>query len=226
MKATMKKRWKNITKKALTAAICAMCMVAGTGITAFANVNEEEVAAAEAQAQQEQEPQTEPQAPEEPVIDRSQSFSMPGNAEVLDDITDDSTKEFLTVRTANNNTYYLVIDRSSNTENVYMLSAIDENDLKDFIEAETETQTPPTVILDENVKQETETTEKEVEPEKTENNMAGTILLVGGIGALACAGYYFFKIKPGKQKEEPDEEGIEVDDGIETINEDEEDVEE
>lgn len=223
----MKKTGKNITKLMATAAMCAMCLFAGAGVTAYANVNEADIAAAEAQAQQEQaqEPQTEPQAPEEPVIDRSQSFSVPGNAEVLDDITDDSTKEFLTVRTANNNTYYLVIDRSSNTENVYMLSAIDENDLKDFIEAETEeqTQAPPTVILDENVQKETEaeTPEEADKESKTAGSNMGALLLFGGLGLAGAAGYYFLKIKPKKEEDGEESEGMEVDDGIETINEDE-----
>ncbi len=41
------------------------------------------------------------------------AFTTPGNGEVKDDITDDSTKEFLTVTTKNNNTFYIVIDRSA-----------------------------------------------------------------------------------------------------------------
>ena len=39
---------------------------------------------------------------EEDVYKR-QAFTTPGNGEVKDDITDDSTKEFLTVTTKNNN---------------------------------------------------------------------------------------------------------------------------
>ena len=60
------------------------------------------------------------------------AFSVPGNGEVLDEIRSSSDKEFYTIQTANNTTYYLVIDHSGNTDNVYMLSLIDENDLAEL----------------------------------------------------------------------------------------------
>ena len=66
--------------------------------------------------------------------DKGTAFTTPGNGEVKDDITDDSTKEFLTVTTKNNNTFYIVIDRSATSQNVYMLSQIDENDLSEFLD--------------------------------------------------------------------------------------------
>ena len=37
-------------------------------------------------------------------------FSVAGNGELLDDITDDETKQFLTVQTKNGNTFFMVID--------------------------------------------------------------------------------------------------------------------
>lgn len=61
------------------------------------------------------------------------SLSILDNGEVVNDITDDLSKEFLTVTTADGNTYLLVIDHSQNDENVYMLSMIDESNLQDFI---------------------------------------------------------------------------------------------
>ena len=86
----------------------------------------------------EPEPTPTPEATPEPVIEEATPegtpFSVPGNGEILDDITDDPTKDFLTVTTANGNTFFLVIDRSQNTENVYMLSMIDELDLQDHAE--------------------------------------------------------------------------------------------
>ena len=63
---------------------------------------------------------------------KDDAFSVDGNGEVLDNIMDEkSGKEFYTIVTANNNTYYLIIDHASSTKNVYMLSMIDENDLKE-----------------------------------------------------------------------------------------------
>ena len=81
------------------------------------------------------------------------AFSTPGNAQVQDDITEDSTKEFLTITTKNNNTFYLVIDRSASTENVYMLSQIDESDLQEFLDSGaviSEETSVPSVVLEEN----------------------------------------------------------------------------
>ena len=67
---------------------------------------------------------------EETVTEHTPFFTS-GNGEV---ITDDSNKEYFTVTTANGNTYFLVIDRSQNAENVYILAMIGETDLQDFIE--------------------------------------------------------------------------------------------
>ena len=50
----------------------------------------------------------------------------------MDDKENDDTKQFLTIQTKKGNTFYMVIDRSSNTENVYMMSLVDENDWQNF----------------------------------------------------------------------------------------------
>ena len=43
------------------------------------------------------------------------------------------TKQFLTIQTKKGNTFYMVIDRSSTSENVYMMSLVDENDLAELL---------------------------------------------------------------------------------------------
>ena len=86
-------------------------------------------------------------------------FSVLGNGEVRDDITDDSSKEFLTIKTKNNNTFYIVIDRAATTNNVYMLSQIDENDLKEFLDEDQQQtlETAPSVVLEDEHTDDTET---------------------------------------------------------------------
>ena len=123
-------RNRKLSKK-LAAAVLAAAMMVGTSMTAFAYVDP---GAAETAAEAVTESSTsdtgqEQNAEEEAVLKESSdtAFSTPGNAQLEDDITEDSTKEFLTITTKNNNTFYLVIDRSANTENVYMLSQIDED---------------------------------------------------------------------------------------------------
>lgn len=162
--------------------------------------------------------------------DKGTAFTTPGNGEVKDDITDDSTKEFLTVTTKNNNTFYIVIDRSATSQNVYMLSQIDENDLSEFLDKDSTatvvTPQPDTskVVLDE-TKNEDVDKEATVDPEKTastKTNMgAMATILILALGGVAA--YYYFKIyKPKKEEEEDfEEEGLETSDGLEIINEDE-----
>lgn len=149
-------------------------------------------------------------------------FSIPGNAEVLDDKTADVTKEFLTIQTKNGNTFFLVLDRSSNTENVYMLSMVDENDLAEFMDEAPKEETPQVVLP------ETETTvvPEETEPEKAKTEESGGmnmgalltigILAAGGIGA----GYYFKVLKPKKEEAQEEGEDLEFYDGGAYVNED------
>ncbi len=159
------------------------------------------------------------------------SFSVSGNGEVLDDITDDSTKEFFTITTANGNTYFLVIDRSSSTENVYMLSMIDEYDLQDFLdeeEADTTASSTGTVVLEEQTTT-TETTDVQEEAEETvatedeDSSSSAAVLLVLLLAAAGGGGaYFYFKVyKPKHDADAYESEGMEIGDGFETINEDE-----
>ena len=160
------------------------------------------------------------------------AFSTPGNAQVQDDIIEDSTKEFLTITTKNNNTFYLVIDRSASTENVYMLSQIDESDLQEFLDSGatiSEETNVPSVVLEENETStvtpasEEEPAAKEEQENASKGNLAGILAIL-----LVCAGgggaYYYFKIRKKKaEAEEENSEGLELSDGLETVDEREED---
>lgn len=227
------------------AAVMTAVMLMGTSTTVFANasppegqeaaqeqnvlpVEGSETESASTEASQET-LQTEP-APAEDGSGGT-AFSTPGTAQVQDDITEDGSKEFLTITTKNNNTFYLVIDRSASSENVYMLSQIDENDLQEFLKegTVTEKRTEPSVVLEENNTDSTEA-DKETEPAQEENqeedpdgNMAGilAILILAGAGVGA---YYYFRIHKKKaEAEEERSEGIELGDGLETVDEREED---
>lgn len=156
------------------------------------------------------------------------AFSVDGNGEVLDNVTDEkSGKEFYTITTANNNTYYLIIDHSSNTKNVYMLSMIDENDLKEFLseeepEAPEDTGTEPSVDFGDEPSGDDTSDDSEPEEPKKDNNILGTVLIILVLGAIAGGGYFYFKIyKPKKEAKIADEDMEYVDEGV-TINEDEE----
>lgn len=156
------------------------------------------------------------------------AFSVDGNGEVLDNVVDEkSGKEFYTITTANNNTYYLIIDHSSSTKNVYMLSMIDENDLKEFLSEEEpevpeDTGTPPAVDFGDEPSGDDTPDDSEPEEPKKDNNILSTVLIILVLGAIAGGGYFYFKIyKPKKEAQISDEDMEYVDEGV-TINEDEE----
>lgn len=161
-------------------------------------------------------------------------FSIPGNGLLLDDRSEDGTKQFLTIRTKNNHTFFLVLDRSSNMENVYMLSMIDENDLAEFIEEnedQSKTDTPALVIpqkdpvsadAESEVESGKENNEIKKEKVKVGNKNAVIILavfLIGGVGGL----YYFKVVKPKSEEENGEDEDLEFCDEGDYINEDEDD---
>ena len=212
------------------AALAASCLLMSCGgVPAYANVDptweEEETVIPEEPAEEASPDETVPEAPES---EPEQGFTTPGNGDLGDEVTNSSGKDFYTIRTKNNNTFYMVIDHSNSTENVYMLSLIDENDLAEFMdqtEKETEAEVTPAVIIPETpAPVETEAPkqpETEVEePEKT-SPLQNSNLLILGAGALVFALLYYFKIyKPGHEEEEGDDEGIEISDGLDTERED------
>lgn len=156
------------------------------------------------------------------------AFSIDGNGEVLDNVMDEkSGKEFYTITTANNNVFYLIIDHSSNTKNVYMLSMIDENDLKEFLSEEApetpdDTQTPPSVNLDDKSSDEPGKTDTDKSEKKSGGNV-GTYIILAVLAVIVGGGAFYFKIyKPKKEARLNDDEDMEgyIDEG-ETVNEDE-----
>ena len=136
----------------------------------------------------------------------SSAFSTPGNAQLVDDKENDDTKQFLTIQTKKGNTFYMVIDRSSTSENVYMMSLVDENDLAEFLDEteDSKTEEEQKVVIPETTTETTPAVEKETE-ETTQKNTGGadiwklcTIVLAGGLGIGAVVVY----LKYGRKKED------------------------
>lgn len=92
----------------------------------------------------------------------SSAFSTPGNAQLVDDKENDDTKQFLTIQTKKGNTFYMVIDRSSTSENVYMMSLVDENDLAEFLDEteDSKTEEEQKVVIPETTTETTPAVEK------------------------------------------------------------------
>ncbi len=209
-----------VMKKVLMIMLSSTILMGSASVTAFAQANEN----AEQTEAVEQVIEEQPATEETP-------FSTPGNGQLVDDKENDSSKQFLTVQTKNGNTFYMVIDRSGTSENVYMMSLVDENDLAEFLDEneETEKKEESAVVLPEiTATPEPETTvqpETEVKPESSGNKMFGSAILVGGI-VLVFGGLAAFALSKFRKKKEDGivEEGLEfADDSY--INEDEENVE-
>ena len=173
-------KWKKMNKK-MAGLLLGVMMLFTASTTAFAYVDESAEASKVETTQTEQSTDKEEKKDEatntnevlpEDGTDKGTAFTTPGNGEVKDDITDDSTKEFLTVTTKNNNTFYIVIDRSATSQNVYMLSQIDENDLSEFLDKDSTAAvvTPQPdkskVVLDETNNEDVDK-KATVDPEKT-----------------------------------------------------------
>ena len=65
------------------------------------------------------------------LIDDFLQIEVPGDEE-----TEQVEKQFITVQSKNGNTFYIVIDRNGETENVYFLNLVDEADLMALMEGE------------------------------------------------------------------------------------------
>lgn len=231
-----------VVKKLLMIAM-AVTMISGTSIaTVYANANPP---AEETTTQVVEETATESTEDTEKKEDTGRvtgegdnsAFSTPGNAQLVDDKENDDTKQFLTIQTKKGNTFYMVIDRSSNTENVYMMSLVDENDLAEFLdETEKSKETEEsTVVIPETTpettpvaEEETEVKKEEKKEEKTEEK---TGMNVKGLGAivlatiLGVAGIAVYK-KHGRGKEDDYvSEQLEFSDGL-YVNEEEDEEEE
>ena len=223
-----------VLKKLLMIAM-AVTMISGTSIaTVYANANPP---AEETTTQVVEETATESTEDTEKKEDTGRvtgegdnsAFSTPGNAQLVDDKENDDTKQFLTIQTKKGNTFYMVIDRSSNTENVYMMSLVDENDLAEFLdETEKSKETEEsTVVIPETTPETTPVAEEETGVKKEEK----TGMNVKGLGAivlaaiLGVAGIAVYK-KHGRGKEDDYvSEQLEFSDGP-YVNEEEDEEEE
>ena len=160
-----------------------------------------------------------------------------GNLSMINDVTvtDETHKQFIIAQSKNGNYFYVVIDRTKDSENVYLLNMVDEADLVALANGETvplEPTAPPET--EEPVPPEENTNTEPTKEEKPTNNMALIITLVLGLGGLGGAYYFFFMKGKNAKPDVPTNMGFDEDDeederyttddafGSETENEDDE----
>ena len=144
------------------------------------------------------------------VIDRSGTAAkaVEESGEEVKNVTQtaqEGGKGFYTIQTKSGKTFYLIVDDTQNTENVYLLTEVSEQDLMNFNLSDTVTLPDAGAVRAEPEKKPTVTplptkavTQKEQKPAMPEkrNPLLSKTLLVLLIAAVGGAGYYFKVYKP------------------------------
>jgi hypothetical protein len=128
-----------------------------------------------------------------------------GTGEVLDNATEQDGKEFFSITTDEGNIFYLIVDRARNSENVYLLDAVDENDLQ----ALAVTEAPPAETT---IATTTAAAEPEPTPAKTEKSGIGKISIFLIVGILVGGIAYYIKIVRPKQQGNDENDGYDEED--------------
>ena len=161
-----------------------------------------------------------------------------GNLSLVDDL-DYSARgglQFMTVTTRNGHVYYIVIDRTANSQNVYFLNQVDEYDLMNVLsdgdkeqlekdKASTPQPKPQNVVAVQPVETAKPSGAEQQRP--AQGDLDSDVIRVAffaGLALLVVLGYYILKIRPQKQGAFDDEEEVEEEEEYE--NEDEDETEE
>jgi hypothetical protein len=166
---------------------------------------------------------------ESAVSDGANPFTPDGTGSVVDNATDGDGKEFFTVETADGNVFYLIVDRQRDTDNVYLLNAVTENDLGSLAKpgdgtnvsaVETPQTTPEPTTTPAPV------TTEQPEPEKDDggSNTAMYILIFVAVLAVGGIGYYVKIVRPKQNAVADDDDYDEPDDDEDNSFDDDEEL--
>ena len=121
----------------------------------------------------------------------------------------DKGKEFYTITTDLGKVFYLIIDNERSSQNVYLLTEVNENDLLNFVNYEGDKVTQgevPLYSLSGTLEEEKEDViiEETNEPQEEKGNSSTLVIIL--LAAVVVLGAYFFKKKGNKGEYEYDEE--------------------
>lgn len=201
----------------LAVIMAAFLMLPAMGVTAFAldttGGDTEEIEVVSVSAVEEKEPN---------------AFTPSGTGTVLDSATDADGKQFYTITTPSENIFYLIIDLERDTDNVYFLNAVTEQDLMALAVISDDSSTGESVsaIPDSTTTAPADTSgntepevspepETEPEPERSGGSPVTMIIAVVVVLLAGGAGYYFKVYRPKQLSASEDEyepEGGEAED--------------
>ena len=161
--------------------------------------------------------------PTESATPEQKPFTPAGSATTVDNATDGDGKEFFTITTPDENIFYLIIDRQRESENVYFLNAVTEEDLAALAQKKSgtsgESAVPTPAPTPQPEPEPIPTPEPEPEQPAEKGNGGALIFILLAAAAAGGAGYYFKILKPKQQAQEPDEfdeDDMEFEDDYET----------
>ena len=244
MRMTATERRQEMKKNKIRAVLLTMAAVffvtIGSSVTAYANVPDDaddggsvEVIFSDTEDTEEVSENDIPEETEDDESGEAEGILTPeGNLTLVDDIDEEHSDslQYMTVQTRNGNYFYLIVDRSGNSDNVYFLNMVDESDLLQILSEEDQElidqinhkedkEEEKPVLIDD-----MDTDEPEEEIQDTGSRMKSsipTLLIFLVIGGIVAGAYYFLKIKPNKNQPQYDED-MEFYDDEDYINEDEE----
>ena len=152
-----------------------------------------------------------PEVTEAPAASETTSdpnpFTPAGTGTVVNTATDEDGKQFYTITTPDENVFYLVIDLQRETDNVYFLNAVTEEDLLALAEKSEDTEENETAAIstpepesgsETDISSET-SLETSAEPEQKSNTTM--LLLVLAVVIIGGGAGYYFKIYRPKQEQ-------------------------
>ena len=156
-------------------------------------------------------------AQSETVIEDNRTLTPKGNAQLVDDVSDNENLQFITVTARDGNVFYFVIDKGAQSENVYFLNTVDESDLEALVEKsdkkptatakpEQTENTAETDSTENDTKDKKDKTEKTEQPEQNQQkNNSGLFIILALAAAAGVGGYYYKVILPKKKLEQADD---------------------
>ena len=153
----------------------------------------------------------------ETVIEDNRTLTPKGNAQLVDDVSDNENLQFITVTARDGNVFYFVIDKGAQSENVYFLNTVDESDLEALVEKsdkkptatakpEQTENTAETDSTENDTKDKKDKTEKTEQPEQNQQkNNSGLFIILALAAAAGVGGYYYKVILPKKKLEQADD---------------------